>query len=162
MSWFNRKRVRRTSSGVSLDIGDDERDLLEHLIPQLRDLLVEVSPTGTVDDPVRRLFPTAHTDDPDLDIEYQLSSRDRLLASRLDRLDVVETTVRSDVLTFDQYNSWVAAINDVRLVLGTRLDVSEDDEPPNLDPEDPTAAANAMYHYLGFLLGELLDASEYG
>ncbi len=162
MSWFNRKRIRRTSSGVALDIGDDERDLLEHLVPQLRDLLVDVSPTGNVDDAVKRLFPAAHADDPDLDTEYQQSSRDRLLASRLDRLDVIEATVRSEELTFEQHESWVTAVNDVRLVLGTRLDVSEEDDPPNLDPEDPEAAAHAMYHYLGFLLGELLDASEYG
>ena len=161
MGLFNRRRIKRTSSGVNFDITPDERDLIAHLIPQLRDLLVDVAPTGHVDEAVRRLFPTAHAEDPDLDLEFQASSRDRLLAARLDRLDLVEATVRNESLSFEQHEAWIAAINDIRLVLGTRLDVSEDDDPDQLDPEDPTDAAVAMYHYLGFLLGELLDASEY-
>lgn len=161
MGLFNRRRIRRTSTGVTLGITEDERDLITHLIPQLRDLLVEVSPTGDVDDAVKRLFPTAHADDPESDLEYQESSRDRLLAGRLDRLDTVESTANADELTFEQHEAWISAINDIRLVLGTRLDVSEEDDPEDLDPDDPVGAAHAMYHYLGYLLGELLDASEY-
>ena len=44
--------------------------------------------------------------------------------------------------------------NDLRLVLGTRLDVSEDDD-PWVDPDDPDAGALIAYGYLG----ELLEAS---
>ena len=43
-------------------------------------------------------------------------------------------------------------------MLGTRLDVSEDDH--DVDPDDPDAPAHAVYHYLGMLLGEVVDALE--
>ena len=43
-------------------------------------------------------------------------------------------------------------------MLGTRLDVSEDDL--DVDPDDPDAPAHAVYHYLGMLLGEVVDALE--
>jgi hypothetical protein len=47
----------------------------------------------------------------------------------------------------------------MRLVLGTRLDVSEDMAPP--DPEDPTAPEYALYELLGqlqYLMVEVLAA----
>ena len=43
------------------------------------------------------------------------------------------------------------ALNALRLVLGTRLDVSEDDEGP-VRADDPNAAAYALYEFLGYLL----------
>ena len=43
-------------------------------------------------------------------------------------------------------------------MIGTRLDVSEDDL--EVDPDDPDAPAHAVYHYLGMLLGEAVDALE--
>ena len=53
----------------------------------------------------------------------------------------------------------MTALNQLRLVLGTRLDVSEDDEPLP-DPEDPAAPLHDIYHYLGVLLEAVLDALE--
>ena len=43
-------------------------------------------------------------------------------------------------LTPEQADAWLAALNDVRLALGTALDVSED-MPDELPPDDPRAAA---------------------
>ena len=57
-------------------------------------------------------------------------------------------------------NAWLSAIGSMRLVLGTRLDVSEDMETP--DAEDPTAPEYALYELLGqlqYLMIEVL-ASE--
>ena len=42
-------------------------------------------------------------------------------------------------LTPAQGDAWLAALNDVRLALGTALDVSED-MPDDVDPDDPRAA----------------------
>ena len=42
-------------------------------------------------------------------------------------------------------------------MLGTRLDVTEDDE-PRVDPDDPDAPAWALYYFLSGLVGELVDA----
>ena len=113
---------------------------------QLRDVLL-----ATTDDPtVRRLFPTAYHEDPDRDQEYQQLVRDELLERRLAALALVEATAADDDLDEAGLTGWLTALNDLRLVLGTRLDVSEDDH--DVDPDDPDAPAHAVYHYLGMLL----------
>jgi hypothetical protein len=50
------------------------------------------------------------------------------------------------------------AVNALRLVLGTMLDVKEDDQPFAIDPDDPDAATMALYGYLGVLLEEIVEA----
>jgi len=56
-----------------------------------------------------------------------------------------------------QLLSWMGAVNDLRLVLGTRLDVSEETA-FDQDPDDPDAPALAVYQYLSFLLETIVDA----
>jgi len=161
MGFSLRRRIRRSSKGVSLKIEDEERQLLGHLIPQLRDVLVGVGPSGEVDKGMRRLFPTAHPEDVDKETEFQTSQRDRLLAVRLDRLDLVESTLSSEHLTDSEHSAWITTVNDLRLVLGTRLDVGEEDDHDTVDPEDESGAAAATYHYLGHLLSELIEVVEF-
>jgi Domain of unknown function (DUF2017) len=49
-------------------------------------------------------------------------------------------------------------LNDARLMLGTRLDVSEETDFGAVDPEDPDAQELAVYAFLTFLQGELVEA----
>ncbi len=152
------RRVRRHRSGrYSLRIDDQERLLLEHLIPQLRELLMATGPSGAVPDAARRLFPVAYVDEENLEAEYQSLMRDDLLRHRLEQLELLEETLSRDQVTEEQLDAWIGSVNDLRLVLGTRLDVSEED-PPVLDPTDPNSAPYAVYLYLGDLLGELVAA----
>ena len=50
------------------------------------------------------------------------------------------------------------ALNEVRLVLGVRLEVTEEGDERPRDPADPRAAAFAIYDYLTWLQGEIIDA----
>jgi hypothetical protein len=154
MAWFGRDRITRTRRGTyALRLPSAERELLTNLVDQLRELL-----TITTDDPsVRRLFPTAYHDDVERDREYQQLVRDELLERRLAALATVEETVDLDELTEEQLSGWLTSLNDLRLVLGTRLDVSEDDL-VELAEDDPDAPALAVYGYLGFLLSEVVEA----
>lgn len=153
MPFFRRHRVRRTRSGrYEINLPAPERTLLGNLADQLRELLSE-----TTDDPsVRRLFPTAYHDDPDRDREYQQLVRDELLERRLTALATLDATLEADELDEEQLSAWLSSLNDLRLVLGTRLDVSED--PIDIEADDPDAPAFAVYEYLGFLLTEVVDA----
>jgi hypothetical protein len=153
MGLFRRRRVERTQAGTyRLHLPEPERDLLGNLVEQLRDLLLE-----TTDDPsVRRLFPTAYNTDPERDREYQQLVRDELLERRLAALGTVEATLSSDELDLEQTSAWLSALNDLRLVLGTRLDVGE--ELIEVEADDPDAPAYAVYEYLAFLLSEVVDA----
>ena len=148
-------RISRAGTGrYAVDLPAEEREVIVGLVQQLRDVLL-----ATTDEPmVRRLFPTAYNEDPDRDQEYQQLVRDELLERRLAALDTVEATASADEVDEATLTGWLTALNDLRLVLGTRLDVSEDDL--DVDPDDPDAPAHAVYHYLGLLVSEAVDALE--
>jgi hypothetical protein len=159
MGLFRRQaRIRRVAPNrYAVSLQDWEQGLLVGLAADLRSLLAE-----TTDDPsVRRLFPTAYHDQPERDLEYQVLARDELLHRRLDALDRVTSAVGAGELDLAGLSAWMRAVNDLRLVLGTNLDVSEDD-PPRPRPDDPEAPAREVYGYLTGLLAEIVDALEHG
>ena len=144
--------VRRGRDGTfQIRISDDERDLIASLAGQLRELLTSDETDGT-----QRLFPPGYANDPDREQEYQQLTHDELLTKRLASVDIVEQTVNETSLDEDQLSAWMGAVNDLRLVLGTRLDVTEDMDDIALD--DPRAPAFAVYHYLTHLLAEIVNA----
>ncbi len=157
MGLFSRARVRRTAPGrYAIALADEERQLLGNLAAQLTEVLAD-----STDDPsLRRLFPTAYHVDAERDREYQQLVRDELLARRLAALATVGTTVDATEVDQGELSAWMSALNDLRLVLGTRLDVSEESRVP--DPDDPDAPAFYVYGYLSELLGEVVDALEDG
>ena len=153
---FGNRRIRRTRKGdFEIRLADGERDLLARLVPQLRELLLDAE--DGPDPSLRRLFPTAYPDDPERDAEYHQLVHDDLLGRHQAALDTLEATIQETRLDEEQLVAWMGAINDLRLVLGTRLDVSEDTD-LDVDPEDPDSAALAVYGYLGFLLEHVVAA----
>jgi hypothetical protein len=153
MARFGR-RVRRTRQGdFELRLPDDERALLRNVAPQLRQLL-----DGDLDDPaLRRLFPTAYADDAERDREYHQLVRDELADRRRAAVDTLLATVDQARVDEEQLLAWMGAVNDLRLVLGTRLDVSEETDPMP-GPDDPDAALLVLYGYLGYLLESIVEA----
>ena len=150
------RRVRRSrKGGFDLRLPESERQLVSSLVGQLRGVLTGDHVTG--DPGLRRLFPSAYADDAARDAEYREMVHDDLLAARLGALDVVEATVGAANVDEAQLLAWMGAINDLRLVLGTRLDVSEETA-FDADPDDPEAPALAVYQYLSFLLESIVDA----
>ena len=145
------RRGRRGDLEIKLPV--EERSLLRDLAPQLRAML-----DADLDDPsLRRLFPTAYPDDPERDREYRQLVGDELLARRRAALDTLLATVDATSLSEDELVAWMGAVNDLRLVLGTRLDVSEEMDPiPAAD--DPDAPMLVLYGYLGYLLETIVDA----
>lgn len=139
---------------------EDRRSLLR-LLGELRDTLLDddqVSDTST--GKFRRLFPVAYNDDPESDIEYQRLMKGELLASRLDSLssarNALERTPDDDtlVLTAHELDVFTRSINNLRLVIGTMLDVQESDDIDDVhdDNDDPSRLHYHLYSYLGWLL----------
>jgi hypothetical protein len=60
-------------------------------------------------------------------------------------------TVDAERLTREQLESWLGALNDLRLVLGTRLEVTEDMYETGMPAGDPRAQPFALYQYLTWL-----------
>lgn len=128
-----------------------ERQLLAGLAKVLRSMLTE-SPDN---DGLRRLFPTAYPDDPEREAEYRSLMGDDLLARRLATADTLESTAEATELDQADLMAWIAAINDLRLLFGTRLDVSESD-----DVEERIGQSGyAVYHLLSWLLEHLMECA---
>jgi hypothetical protein len=144
------KRTRRGDFELRLPVG--ERELLRSLPEQLRQAL------PTDDAGVGRLFPPAYMDDPEREAEYRRMVRQDLVAEHLQALEVMEETIDAKRLSEEQLTSWLGALNDLRLVLGTRLNVSEETYQEEMDPEAPDTPAYALFFYLGWLEEQIVEA----
>jgi hypothetical protein len=146
-------RFRRLRRGVyQLRLPEEERSILRGLCEEVRTALA-------ADDPVAgRLFPPGHAEDPITSHEFQSMVHDDLMASHLSALDTMEETIEASRLNDEQAAAWLAALNQIRLVLGTRLDVTEELYETGLAPDDPRAGGMAVYHYLGLLQEQVVEA----
>jgi hypothetical protein len=136
--------------GFSVHLTTEARAWLVAMADQLDVLL-----TADTDD-TKRLFPTAYPDDPELDAGYQILSREQLVDDRKASIELLRRSADAEVVTAEQLTAWMAIVNDLRLVLGTRLDVSEDDT--DIDFDDPNVDAYLAYHELGLILSDIVDA----
>jgi hypothetical protein len=144
---------RGDGGAVELRLSRDERSLLAGLLAELRALL-----DGAPGDPsLRRLFPPAY-DEEDDERGYREMMGDELLDGRLAALELVAETLDRDRLSAEEADTWLRALNDLRLVLGTRLDVQEDTFATELRSDDPRAPALAVYAYLSWIQEQLVEA----
>ncbi len=149
---FRRRPVVRQDDGTfSFDFNQDLKDAIVGFAGQLGEGLGSDSPD------LKRLFPTAYADDPEKDAGFQIFSRDELIEGRRESIELMMRSAHSDTLTFDELNAWMRTCNDLRLVLGTRLEISEDDN-EELPPEDPNAPMMDLYRILGYVVSEIVDA----
>lgn len=146
--------IRPTRSGTyRVQVLGWQQSMVANLVDQLRDLLLDGSSPL-----LRRLFPSAYPDDADADAAYADLVGDQLLAAKLDALDTVEATLGGGEFTEDQLIGWMQAVNSLRLVLGTRLDVSEDLDPGDVADDDPDKALWVSYELLSQMLAIIVDA----
>lgn len=145
--------ARGRGGEIELKLSRDERALLSGLAGELRAQL-----DGDTGDPsLRRLFPPAYEDAAD-ERGYRELAGDSLLDGRRAALELVGETVDNDRLSAEEADAWLRALNDLRLVLGTRLDVQEDTFASDLRPDDPDAPALAVYGWLSWQQEQLVDA----
>ncbi len=146
-------RITRTRRGdYRLHLPDVERDVLRSLPRQLRALL------DTDDPALERLFPPPYPDEPERNAEYASLVRDELLGKRLNALEVMESTIDADRLDEEELTAWLGALNDLRLVLGTRLGITEESYDQEVPDDHPDAAQHALYAYLGWLEEQVVEA----
>ena len=131
------------------------------LLDQLEQLLeADVDDVG--DDPVIvRLLPDGYRGDPELAADYRELTESSLRSGKTDDLAIVRATLPDGGgevrLDRDQAGAWLRSSNDLRLALGTRLDITEDSEPPD-DVADEQDQQLAVYYWLTAVQGSLVDA----
>ncbi|MXW42155.1 MAG: DUF2017 family protein [Acidimicrobiia bacterium] len=147
--------VARGDNLFAIDLLDAERALIAKLMKELAELIEDDPETEML----ARLFPTALPDDPTAEAEFQEMVRSELITTRIKRFESVADSVEGSLIDADQLQAWMCAINDARLVLSTRLNISEDDNVEELNEHDPNAMAKSTYWFLGWLLEHIVAAT---
>jgi Domain of unknown function (DUF2017) len=116
-----------------------------------------------VDPALARLLPDAYRDDAAAAGEFRRLTEASLRRDKVFAADRMLAALPADGpgevrLDPETVESWLSTINDVRLALGTRLEVTE--EMPEPDPDDPDAPAYVVYLWLTELQGVLVEAAE--
>ena len=142
-----RAPVRREDDGFVVALSDDEAQLVQRLLDELRELL-----TGDEQGELTaRLFPVVHPDDPEQEAEYQRWMRPDLVESKLAAIGTVDRALSGDGrLDEGGMIAFMQAVNSVRLVLGTMLGLTDDDQPDEDDAE--STYEMQLYVYLSWLL----------
>jgi Domain of unknown function (DUF2017) len=170
---------RRSRGQVTTVLSGREAGLLRGLVGQVRDMLeargaaipqdelaeltgITAGPTTAPDDRVlARLLPDFHRDDATLSGGLRALHEPALLAVKEEVAAVVLATCPAQggrvQLSDEQAQAWLSALNDVRLALGTVLDVTED-MPDELPPDDPRAPHLSVYHWLTWVQDSLIQA----
>jgi len=147
--------IERTETGdFLLRLGPEERGLLRRLSAELEELLA-----AEPEDPsLRRLRPRAYEDEK-VEREFRSLMGSELESLRLENLRGLAETAGRDRLDAEELDRWLAALNDLRLVLGTRLDVTEDQLADGFDPSAPHAYELAVYAFLTWLQEAAIEAA---
>jgi Domain of unknown function (DUF2017) len=127
-----------------------DRAVIDDLAAELEESL------GGGDPDLARLFPPAYLGDAERSQGYAALAGAELIESRRASLAVLRDAIQRETATEDEMAAMMRAVNDLRLVLGTRLDVSETDEGP--PPGHPDAPAYAVYRHLTHLLAQIIEA----
>jgi len=142
---------------------DDSADILADLEKQFSSP-DEPDPELPADPVVARLLPDAYQDDPEKAGEFRKYTESSLREAKkyfaqtlLETLPPEGGKVR---LTGDQARDWLRALNDIRLMFGVRLEVTEEFEEQlaALDPQDPRLPAFEVYGWLGAVQDSLVHA----
>ncbi len=136
-----------------------ESALLRDVAEQTRALFEEQDDRDPV---IQRVFPDAYESQEDARAFKELTESE-LRSSKVAALEsLIETLDRSNsvklALTSDEVEAWLTALTDMRLALGTRIDVTEEMMNKDVDPEDPDAGTLYLLHWLGWLQESMLEA----
>jgi hypothetical protein len=155
--------ARRRDGGIDVTLGEPEAELVRTVVAQMDQVLE--APEGNPH--TIRLFPPAYRDDPDAQADYaRLMTGDLLDGKRSAVRSVTAAIERGTVkrggwrvrLSADEAQDWLAVLNDARLTLGTRLDVTQETYDREIDADEPDAIAHEIFRYLGYLEEWLVDA----
>ncbi len=175
-------RFRRTRRGLETSLDPVEAEVLSRCAQDLLVLLGDAAGGGEGADPLEalvglspgevepprdpalaRLLPDAYgDDDPGASRDFRRYTEADLRRGKREACRALLASLPDGggkvVLDRPGADAWLGCLNDVRLVLGTRLDVTEDLDPDTLDPSDARLPALQVYGWLGWVQESLLGA----
>ena len=149
------RRIKRTRRGFDVRLPGAERDLLRGLPEQLGTLLDEGERRRPRDAAAVSLGAPGRRGR--VGRVRRGSSRDDLTDGDVARSRRWRARSTRGPLTEDELLAWLAVINDLRLVLGVRLAVTEETVPSDFDGDEEAAGLYAVYAYLSYLEEEIVE-----
>ena len=166
---FKRKRGE-----IVLSLESYEVEVLDQLFDQMIELVeVEHMP---VEDPLERLvglngpsikpsdpalgrlFPDGYHDDIEAAADFRRYTEHEMRNNKAMKARISQSLLHEwpgkRELTPDQANAWLLSLNDMRLALGTRLEITDD----KADRDDDNAPGYELYDWLTYVQGTLVDA----
>jgi hypothetical protein len=146
-------RFRRRRKTVVVSFAEHEADILANLLRNLVELLYDGMPPRAAEssDPLAALM--GDSDGPTSPREGKVSDAKRVLSA------LEEPGADEIALEPDEQLSWLRALNDLRLAIGTRLDIKQEDDYTTwekLPDDDPRRLTYDLYDWLGYLQSALL------
>ena len=159
---------------LTLKLDDAELGVLSQLFEQMAELLEHPeSESGTdplaqmlnmsgstqiSEDPaLARLFPDGYSGDEHASADFRRFTEQDLRAQKIAVVASAQKTLSEwtgkSTLTQQQAQDWLKALNDLRLVLGTRLEINEVSDRDH-ETDEP---GMQLYNYLTYLQGTLID-----
>jgi len=155
------KPFRRRGDELVARLEPAEARIVALLLDQLEQLLIAEIEDVAGDPVIARLLPAGHRSDPEIAADYREMTESALRSGKADDLATVRASLPPDGGTVrldpEQATAWLRTSNDLRLALGTRLDIQEDTEPPE-DLASEEGQQLAVYYWLTALQGSLVDA----
>lgn len=116
------------------------------------------------DDPaLARLYPHAYRSDYEAATEFRRYTEQSIRQAKAAHLHTLIASLEKSgdkvTLNADEAHAWASAVNDMRLVIGTRLhlDPAEQDDPEDIEPEY-VEQMQAVYQWLTWLQETLIEA----
>jgi hypothetical protein len=141
---------------------DPDADPLARLVG----LDADASASAPDDPALARLLPSAYRDDDEAAADFRRFTERSLREAKISHARTMRFTLERSgekvALSQAEANAWLMALNDARLALGTRLDISEDDprfaDPDSLDDDDPQVATFHVYDWISYVQDTLVRA----
>jgi hypothetical protein len=152
---------RRRDGTIEATLSEVEASALQRVARDLE---------GAVDEPdeaMYRLFPPAYAEDAERQSSFEEMTRGDLVEGKKRAARALVASIEagstkrgrwSGTLDDETAHAWLGVLNDARLILGTRLGVTEETEHRMLPESDARAPAHNLYLYLGGIEEYLIDA----
>lgn len=173
---------RSSPQGITAHFSDDEAELLRKLAD---DVILALEPSGEAatdplaamigisesveapsDPALARLLPVA-SDDPEVADEYRRYTELDLRQQKIANLQLVSYDLEKRDITLDEgrAHAWAAALNDIRLLIGTRLGIESDEDSARIarvnsvdEVETLDEYMSVIYNFLTWLQDTLMEA----
>lgn len=159
---------RREGEHCVARFAPDEVRVLRKVAAEVVALLTEGF--DRTDPVVDRLFPDVYPKLPDASAEYRRLTEGDLKTSKIDQAGSILANLPANGggevrLDEESAEAWLRALNDARLALGVRLEITDEtslegelDEAVLRDPTSARVFQLSVYAYLGYLQESLLEA----